>query len=149
MRADSKLHKEIKSIVERWFSAYSNRDLKEAMALVASDPDVAFIGPGRGEKHVGHHAIRAALKKEFLQTDSILISLPWLQVSTAWPVAWVAADCRCQAVIRGQKIKFEARQTFVLESRNERWFIMHSHFSLPAAGPAEEPGTAAADTSAK
>lgn len=49
-------------------------------------------------------------------------------------MAWVAAEGQGQGKVGGQEIEFPLRMTAVLEQRNDEWFLVQSHVSLPAAG---------------
>ena len=60
-----------------------------------------------------------------------------LVVSEAGPVAWVAGRATVQARIDGQDLTLTGRFTAVLEQRGDRWLLMQTHFSLPAAEQAE------------
>jgi ketosteroid isomerase-like protein len=74
---------------------------------------------------------------DFAQADNVQSKFTWMSVSASGPVAWVAADMYVSAEIKGQTRQFKGRFTAVLERVMGRWFIMQSHFSLPAADQAE------------
>jgi ketosteroid isomerase-like protein len=52
-------------------------------------------------------------------------------------VAGVAGRASVQARVEGQDLSLTGRFTAVLEHRDDRWLLMQTHFSLPAAEQAE------------
>jgi ketosteroid isomerase-like protein len=58
-------------------------------------------------------------------------------VSEAGSVAWVAGRASVQARVEGQDLILAGRFTAVLEHRDDRWLLVQTHFSLPAAEQAE------------
>jgi ketosteroid isomerase-like protein len=58
-------------------------------------------------------------------------------VSEAGSVAWVAGRASVQARVAGHGLTLVGRFTAVLEQRGDRWLLVQTHFSLPAAEQAE------------
>jgi ketosteroid isomerase-like protein len=52
-------------------------------------------------------------------------------------VAWAAGRATGQARVEGQDVTMTGRFTAVLEQRGDRWLLVQTHFSLPAAEQAE------------
>jgi ketosteroid isomerase-like protein len=52
-------------------------------------------------------------------------------------VAWVAGRARVQALVDGQDVALAGRFAAVLEQSGDRWLLVQTHFSLPAAEQAE------------
>jgi ketosteroid isomerase-like protein len=52
-------------------------------------------------------------------------------------VAWVAGQATVQARVGGQDLALAGRFTAVLEHRGDKWLLMQTHFSVPAAEQTE------------
>jgi len=137
MKADPKTEAAVMNVLKQYVEAYAKRDLDGLLVLFAPDPDVVTIGTGVDEKRIGLAEKKAGFERDFAQSEAILAELGWSSVSAAGSVAWVAGDAIAQAKVSGQEISFPVRCTFVLEQRREKWLIVHTHMSLPAAGQKE------------
>lgn len=136
MKADKKTEAEVLAAIESFLNAYAQRDIKAILAHVAPDPDLTLFGTGRDEKVIGVAAMREHLKSQFEQMDETAVELPWLGISSAGAVAWMAADSIWRIRAGGQDISFDRRWTIVLERRRGKWLIVQSHLSAPAGGQA-------------
>ena len=58
-------------------------------------------------------------------------------VSMAGDVAWAALDGSFRFSAGGESMALPARATLVFERRDDRWLVVHGHFSLPAEGQEE------------
>ena len=137
MKADAKTEAEVMDVINRLIKAFNKRDIEGGLALFASDPDVVFIGTGKDEKRIGLTEIKDEFERAFTQSEQSSIQLEWYSVSAAGSVAWVAYDALIQAQVSGKERKFPVRVTTVMERRGDKWFIVHSHDSMPAAGQKE------------
>jgi uncharacterized protein (TIGR02246 family) len=137
MKADPKTEMAVMEVVERCFEAFAKRDIDGFLACFASDPDMVAIGTGGDEKCVGLAELKAAAERAFAQSEDATVSFGWHSVSSADSVAWVATDITFQVKTGGRKISLPLRETAVLERRENRWLILQSHDSLPAAGQKE------------
>ncbi len=137
MKADPKTESAVMSLMKQFIEAFNKRDLDGGLALFAPDPDVVFIGTGGDEKCIGLAEIKAELERAFAQSEQSSIQLGWYSVSAAGSVAWVASDAVIQARVSGQGISFPVRFTTVMEQRGDKWLVVQSHDSLPAAGQKE------------
>jgi ketosteroid isomerase-like protein len=108
-----------------------------ALAVIAPDEDVVGIGTGPDEWRVGPEEFKAQLERDFAQSEALSVDYEPLVVSAAGPVAWVAGRARVQARVEGQDVSLTGRFTAVLEQRGDRWLLMQTHFSVPAAEQAE------------
>jgi uncharacterized protein (TIGR02246 family) len=134
VKAEPAIEAAVMHVVTQFAQAFAERDLDRTLALLAPDPDVVFIGTGADEKRVGLTEIKALLERDFAQLDDISLEIGWHSVSAAGSVAWVTGDLHIQATTAGQETSLQARSTTVLERRGDRWLIIQSHNSLPAAG---------------
>jgi len=137
MKADSKTEAAVMTIMNQFAEAFTKRDLDAALALFAPDPDVVLIGTGGDEKRIGLAEIKALFERDFVQFEDASFKIGWHSVSAAGSVAWVVADLVIRANTGGREISLQARETAVLERRGDRWLIIQSHASLPAAGQKE------------
>ena len=137
MRADADTEAAVMTVMYRLIDAFNKRDIENGLALFAPDPDVVFIGTGKDEKCTGLNGIRSEFERAFKQSERSTIRLGWYSVSAAGVVAWVAADAAVQATVSGREISFPVRFTTVMEKRGDKWLIVQSHDSMPAAGQKE------------
>jgi ketosteroid isomerase-like protein len=137
MKADAKTEAEIKALLTRLTDSYEKRDLEGFMACFAPDPDTVLYGTGADEKRIGPAEIQIQAQRDWDQTEAISMAFGWTSVSAAGPVAWAAIDGSFNIRAGGQEFTIPARVSFVLERRDDRWLIVHSHSSAPAAGQEE------------
>lgn len=137
MKADSRTDGEVKATLQRLTDAFLNRDLKAFLECFAPDADVVLYGTGADEKRIGPEQIRAQVERDWAQSESAAMLFNWASVSAAGAVAWVAVDGAFKFRAGGQEGIIPVRVSFVLEKREGIWFIVHSHFSTPAAAQEE------------
>ncbi len=134
MKANAKTESAVLAIMNRFLETYQQRDIDGLMALFAPDDDQILFGTGIDEKRIGRDQIRYQAERDWAQTEALAFNFNWHQISAAGAVAWVAAEGQGQGKVGGQEIEFPLRMTAVLEQRNDEWFLVQSHVSLPAAG---------------
>jgi ketosteroid isomerase-like protein len=137
MKASPRTQAAVQATLQQWKDAYSRRNLDGALAVIAPDDDVVGIGTGPDEWRVGPEEFKAQLKRDFAQAEAVSVDYEPLVVSEAGPVAWVAGRATVQARVEGQDVTLTGRFTAVLEQRQDRWLLVQTHFSLPAAEQAE------------
>lgn len=137
MKASPSTQAAVQATLQQWKDAYSQRDLDGALAVIAPDADVVGIGTGPDEWRVGPEEFKAQLERDFAQSEALSVDYEPLVVSEAGPVAWVAGRATVQARVEGRELTLTGRFTAVLEQRQDRWLLMQTHFSLPAADQAE------------
>jgi ketosteroid isomerase-like protein len=137
MRASPQTQTAVEAALRQWADAYSKRDLDRALALIAPDDDVVGIGTGQDEWRVGPGEFKAQVERDFSQAEALSVEYEPLVVSEAGPVAWVAGRTSVQARVDAQDLSLAGRFTAVLERREDRWLLVQTHFSLPAAEQAE------------
>jgi hypothetical protein len=96
-----------------------------------------MYGTGADEKRIGLGDIRAQAERDWSQTDSAAFVFDNPMISAAGSVAWAVADCEFQVEVDGQAMAFPGRFTGIFEERDDRWLVVHAHFSLPAASQDE------------
>jgi ketosteroid isomerase-like protein len=137
MRASPQTQAAVEETLRQWADVYSRRDVERALALIAPDDDVVGIGTGQDEWRVGTTEFRAQLERDFSQAETLAVEYEPVVVSEAGPVAWVAGRASVQARVDGRDLGLAGRFTAVLERRGDRWLLVQTHFSLPAAEQAE------------
>jgi uncharacterized protein (TIGR02246 family) len=137
MKADSQTEGEVKATLQKFADAYAKRDLKGILANFAPDADVVLFGTGADERRIGLEEIRTQVERDWAQSESASMSFPWISVSAAGPVAWVAAEGEFKFRADGQEGTIPVRASHVLERREGSWLIVHSHLSTPAAAQEE------------
>jgi ketosteroid isomerase-like protein len=130
MNASAQTQAGVQATLQQWKDAYAKRDLDGALAVIAPDDDVVAIGTGADEWRVGREQVRAQMERDFAQAEALV-------VSEAGAVAWVAGQATVQARVDGQDLALAGRFTAVLEHRGDKWLLMQTHFSVPAAEQAE------------
>jgi ketosteroid isomerase-like protein len=137
MKAGTRTTEEIEAAVKTLTVAYKTRNLKDLMACFAPDPDVVLYGTGADEKRMGSEQIRFQVERDWSQTESIEMSFTSSSISAAGNVSWAAMDGAFNIRAGGQTVTIPARISFVFEKRDDKWLIVHSHFSTPTAGQDE------------
>ena len=133
MNADPKTTAVIMAALGEFTEAYSSGDCNRVMTAYAPDDDVVAIGPAVGETWVGRAAISSAYEREFKNFPNSAIELRWVSISSAQKVAWVASDCKAHVTVDHKVLLLEGRFSAIFENRSDRWLIVQSHFSYPAA----------------
>ncbi len=139
MLADAQTKTEVENYITQFMNSYKNRDLEGLLALLPQDDDIYMFGTGIDEKRAGIKEVKFQAERDWSQTDELDFRLKPLHISTAGPVAWLAAEGQGKGKAGGQSFEFPLRMTAVLEKRNGKWLMVQGHISLPA--PSEEPGS--------
>jgi len=137
MKAPKNIESAVQSVLIQFSEAYANRDASLLRATFAGDSDVVLYGTGADEKRVGLVEIQQQAERDWSQSDEASMAYGWMSVSSAGPVAWVAADVTFNLKVGGQALSLPARLTAVLEMRAEQWLIVQAHFSFPSGTQAE------------
>jgi ketosteroid isomerase-like protein len=133
MNASAQTQAGVQATLQQWKDAYAKRDLDGALTVIAPDDDVVAIGTGADEWRVAREQVRAQMERDFAQAEALSVAYEPLVVSEAGAVAWVAGQATVQARVDGQDLALAGRFTAVLEHRDDKWLLMQTHFSLPAA----------------
>ena len=137
MKADAKTEAEVRAVLTKLTNSYEKRDLEGFMGCFAPDPHAVLYGTGIDEKRIGLAEIRMQAQRDWDQSEAISMAFDWISVSAAGGVAWAAMDGAFKVRAGGQEFTMPARVTLVLVKRDDRWLIVQSHFSAPAAGQQE------------
>ena len=135
MQADARIQTAVMAVLNTMAECYARRDLEGLLATCAPDPDHVMYGTQADEKRMGLSGIKAQAERDWSQSNAASIEYGWTSISAAGNVAWTAADVAFKLEAGGQKMTLPGRLTAVLERRGDKWLIVQSHFSLPAASP--------------
>jgi ketosteroid isomerase-like protein len=123
---------QITAVLEEFRAAYAARDAGRIIAAVT--PDFIAYGTGADGKISDAEQYRDRLAREFSRCEAAGIAFSDLRINAEGTVAWIAADCRITATVRGRTHAVEGRMTAVLRGDGKTWRFAQSHVSLPAPG---------------
>lgn len=137
MNASLEIETAVRSVLDRFTTAYVDRDVPRLRATFAEDADVLVYGTGADEKCIGLAEIERHVERDWAQSEKASISLGWTSVFSNGAIAWVASEVTFNVTAGGSAATMPGRLTAVLERRTEGWLIVQAHFSLPAPGQSE------------
>ncbi|MFM7815912.1 MAG: nuclear transport factor 2 family protein [Verrucomicrobiota bacterium] len=137
MKAPHDIESAVRSVLDRFSTAYADRDVAGLRATFATDADVLVYGTGTDEKCIGLAEIERHVERDWAQSEKASVTLGWTSVSSTGAVAWVASEVTFHVTAGGSAATMMGRLTAVLERRTEGWLIVQAHFSLPSAGQTE------------
>ncbi len=129
MTLDSARNAEVLAILDRYAEWYSKKDLEGFLSSCSGT--ISGFGSGPDEVVTGISSLRAQVRRDFAQADSIRIAFDLIRVDGAMPVAWVTANCTFHVVSGGSKVCMRGRVTMVLRNTGSRWLFEQVHFSMP------------------
>ena len=130
MRPDAATEPGLVEVLERFCSAFADRDAEAVMDLFGPDPDVVVVtseesllrGPVELRRFLDRYVHGPTIYCwEWHRTD----------VSTAGSVAWLLAEGTETAATENRLERHPYRMTMVLERREDRWLLMQVHGSSP------------------
>jgi uncharacterized protein (TIGR02246 family) len=124
---------EIRAVLERLYTAWSDLDPAKAAPFYAKDADLTFfdITP---MKYTGWMEYAAGVPKAFAAYQSGKFTLnDDLGIHRHGNLAWATATWRAELTKKdGAKENAEGRYIAVLEKRGNQWLLVHEHMSAPA-----------------
>jgi ketosteroid isomerase-like protein len=126
---------EIRTTLERLYSAWSDLDPAKAAPFYAKDPDLAFFDVAP-MKYTGWAEYAAGVPNAFASYRSGTFTLnDDLRVHRHGNQAWATATWRGELTKKAGGIEHVAgRYTAVLEKRGKDWLLVHEHMSVPLGG---------------
>ena len=121
---------EVISVLERFCSAFTERDAEAVMRLFAPDHDVVVV-TSEDPLLRGSRELHAFLERYV--NGATTYSWRWDRhdVSAAGSLAWLLAEGIETAATADAAEQHHYRMTMVLERRGERWLLMQVHGSSP------------------
>lgn len=134
-KANKNNDSEFKSLIERYFAAWSSLNPDNAAPLYAKDADLVFydIAPlkytGWTEYDKGVRNVLGGFESLKLTPNSDL------KVTRRGNVAWTTVTFHLSAKQKGGgQMETDGRHTAIWEKRGSKWLIVHEHFSAPLQG---------------
>ncbi len=130
MKSDAHMEAEVISVLERFCSAFAERDAEAVMRLFAPDADVVVV-TSEDPLLRGPRELRAFLERYV--NGATTYSWHWERhdVAAAGSVAWLLAEGTETAATGSAAEEHHYRMTMVLERRDQRWLLMQVHGSSP------------------
>ncbi|MFH1873696.1 MAG: nuclear transport factor 2 family protein [Pseudomonadota bacterium] len=126
----------VKRVIDRYLSAYEERNLDAVEATIAHDKAVLGIGTDEGEFWKGWTEIKSAKEKQLAAITETTLNRGHTEISFAQcgKVAWFAEELSGDFWVQGNKTTCHLRFTGVLEKRDNKWVIVQFHRSMPVKG---------------
>ncbi len=133
--ASKTLEAEFKSIITRYYSAWSSLDPDKAAEFYAKDADIVFydIAP---LKYNGWAEYKEGVKKNFTEQvvsgSGSLVPKDDLNVTRRGNIVWTTVTFHLSGKLKaGGAMELDARHTAIWELRGGKWLIVHEHVSTP------------------
>jgi len=121
-------------MMDRYSGMYSRKNMEGLLSLFS--PGICGYGSGPDEVVRDFAGMKAQVRRDLSQADSVRIRFENVHVAGEMPVAWVMADCDFEVVVKGSRLSMTGRFTAVLKNTGSRWLFEMVHFSVPAIGQA-------------
>jgi ketosteroid isomerase-like protein len=128
----------IMSVIDEYAKSNEAEDIEVISRIFAHDDDMVTFGTDAAEYWVGYEPFRQATIKQFEAVDSGKATFTdvRIKVHKSGEVAWLTGFVRFTGNSAAQPFNVTARLTYVLEKRDGRWIVVHTHASIPVAGQA-------------
>jgi steroid delta-isomerase-like uncharacterized protein len=143
-RAAVDIEKEKAAVSESFdqlLGAIEKEDLELLENILCDDADLIFFGTDANERWVGKKALIAAHKEFFRATSdsSMEIYNKTIHISLSGTVAWTSCIMNWDITSGGQPLHLKGlRLTMVFEKRDDEWFAVQTHGSIPPSGQSIE-----------
>jgi len=119
-------------LLESFCRAYGDRDIDRLMSCFCETGDCMVVGLGENDRRVGCEEIREFFLTDWTTVEKATMNADNVVVSYAGEVAWLVAEMRVQARLRGRFMQSVARLTGVARERAGAWQWCQIHLSIPA-----------------
>ena len=133
--ASKTLEAEFKSMITRYYAAWSSLDPDKAAEFYAKDADIVFydIAP---LKYNGWSEYKEGVKKNFTEQvvsgSGSLVPKDDLKVTRRGNIVWTTVTFHLSGKLKaGGAMELEGRHTAIWELRGGKWLIVHEHVSTP------------------
>jgi ketosteroid isomerase-like protein len=131
---------EVSQVIRECLAASRAWDGAALARIFASDSHAIHFGTAADETYIGGATYLHAMERQHTATipDMAFDFLPGSPVVQARDnVAWVVGEARISGTTaNGRYFQFNTRVTFILEKLDDRWQIVHSHYSIGVLPPA-------------
>lgn len=130
MKPDAATETELIEVLERFCSAFADRDAAAVMRLFAPDPGVVVV---TSEESLLRGPVELRRFLDRYVAGPTTYSWKWERhdVSTAGSVAWLLAEGTETAASEGRPQRHPYRMTMVFEHHEDRWLLRQVHGSSP------------------
>jgi uncharacterized protein (TIGR02246 family) len=130
VKPDTATHTKLLDVLERFCSAFADRDAEAVMRLFVPDPDVVVI---TSEEPLIRGPVELRHFLDGYVAGPTTYSWEWQShdVSTAGSVAWLLAEGTETAASEGRLEQHAYRMTMVLEHHGDHWLLRQVHGSSP------------------
>jgi uncharacterized protein (TIGR02246 family) len=130
VKPDAATETELIEVLERFCSAFADRDREAVMRLIAPDPGVVVV---TSEEPLLRGRVELARFLHRYVDGPTTYSWEWDRhdVSTGGSVAWLLAEGTETAATEDRLERHPYRMTMVLERREDRWLVRQVHGSSP------------------
>ncbi len=121
---------QIKDILKHLVDGLRNKDLQQIEENVAVEPNLQFFSVEEMEE-IGWAQLRKKLERllDKNQPTKLLVDEPKISISSK--VAWATGTWQIELAQGNKKKKIAGRATLLLEKREGKWMIVHTHISTP------------------
>jgi signal transduction histidine kinase len=136
MLAQQEMEAEVMATIQTFMRFWEQRGVEAIdgfFAYVAED--FGGFGTGQGEYYADRDTFRAHTEQENEQTSyAITFSAPWMKVRVVHPaLALAEGEFKIDVHKDVETYVLRPRCSLVFERQEERWMLLHFHFSLPNA----------------
>ncbi len=119
-------------LLESFCRAYGDRDIERLMDCFIDASDCVVLGLGENDRRMGSEEIRDFFLSDWTTVEKSTFNPLNIVVSQSGAVAWLVADMRVQARLRGRYMQSTARLTGVAREAASAWRWCQLHLSIPA-----------------
>ena len=130
VKPDTQTATELIEVLERFCTAFADRDADAVLRLCAPDPDLVVV-TSEAPLLRGPDELRAFLDRYVQGRTTYSWTWDRHDLSVAGSVAWLLAEGTETAASDEAQAQHAYRMTMVLERRAQRWVLMQVHGSSP------------------
>lgn len=123
-------------VLEKYVIANERQEIELVKEIWAPDTDIVVIGTNSDEKLIGWDQIKDALQRQFNTFEETYISVrdQVIEINETGNTAWFSEILNYNYIYQDEARQYEGlRFTGVLEKRNDDWYIVQSHMSIPGS----------------
>ena len=122
------------AVLNRAVSAVNSLDADSYLENYCQDSDMVLFNDIY--RIVGFEAWRETIQKGFEQYDSAEVSFrdEVIKINPSGDASWLTCYLDLKSVVQGEERNENGTSaTYVFEKRNDKWVIVHAHWSVPVA----------------
>lgn len=126
----------VELVLEKYVIANEKQDIDLVHEIWAPEPDIVVFGTNSDEKLIGWDGIKQVLEHQFTSFEDTYISVhdQIININETGNTAWFSEVLNYNYIYQGETKQYEGlRFTGVLQKKNEDWFVVQSHMSIPGS----------------